>query len=188
MDCESCQTIVGKCRRRQRVAGEVVEDARWSTEKVVKSCRESRHGRAYVGDGVFSTVGIDPKRMVQLDQFEKYDRGGSIPAPDTEEGCPIRVDRLCPASPRRVGWVTAGKGQRRAEFGGRRRWSLTTRTKTFGFLFNRRFCSCAPPPSRVPFELRSRFLSTRFCQRSRLATDSLTTGMAAPLATPFESP
>ena len=59
-------------------------------------------------------------RMVQLDQFEKYDRGGSITAPDTEEGRPIRVDRLCPASPRRVGWVPAGKGQRRAEFGGRR--------------------------------------------------------------------
>ena len=48
--------------------------------------------RGYVAIGAFSTVGIDPKRMVQLDQFEKYDRGGSIPAPDTEEGRPIRVD------------------------------------------------------------------------------------------------
>ena len=59
-------------------------------------------------------------RMVQLDQFEKYDRGGSIPAPDSEEGVPSELTRLSLASPRRVGWVTAGKGQRRAEFGGRR--------------------------------------------------------------------
>ena len=38
-------------------------------------------------------------RMVQLDQFEKYDRGGSIPAPDTEEGRPIRVDPVVSGEP-----------------------------------------------------------------------------------------
>ena len=81
-------------------------------EKVVKSCRESRRERAYVGDGVFSTVGIDPKRMVQLDQFEKYDRGGSIPAPDTEEGRPIRVDPAVSGEPA-PSWMGSG-GERTA--------------------------------------------------------------------------
>ena len=45
--------------------------------------------------------------MVQLDQFEKYDRGGSIPAPDTEEGRPIRVDPAVSGEPA-PSWMVSG--------------------------------------------------------------------------------
>ena len=42
---------------------------------------------------------------------------------------PSELTRMCLASPRRVGWVTAGKGQRRAS--SRADDGVTTRTKTF---------------------------------------------------------
>ena len=72
----------------------------------------TRIRREYIAISVFSTVGIDPKRMVQLDQFEKYDRGGSIPAPDTEGGCPIRVDPAVSGEPA-PSWMGSG-GERTA--------------------------------------------------------------------------
>ena len=50
--------------------------------------------------------------MVQLDQFEKYDRGGSIPAPDTEEGRPIRVNPVVSGEPA-PSWMGYG-GERTA--------------------------------------------------------------------------
>ena len=53
---------------RQRVVGEVVMGA---------------HKLATASSRLWGSTRM---RMVQLDQFEKYDRGGSIPAPDTEEG------------------------------------------------------------------------------------------------------
>ena len=49
---------------------------------------------------------------------------------------PSELTRLCPASPRRVGWVPAGKGQRRVSSGADGR--VITRTKTFHFSNNRR--------------------------------------------------
>ena len=63
--------------------------------------------RVYVAITVFSTVGIYPKRMVQLDQFEKYDRGGSISTPDTEVGRLIRVDPVVSGEPA-PSWMGSG--------------------------------------------------------------------------------
>ena len=85
-----------------------------------KSVGEVVTGGHTMGSATSRLWGSTRMRMVQLDQFEKYDRGGSIPAPDSEEGVPSELTQLSLASPRRVGWVTAGKGQRRAKFGGRR--------------------------------------------------------------------
>ena len=90
-------------RRRSRLDFEVANLDGTSAEL------RTRIRREYIAISAFSTAGIDPKRMVQLDQFEKYDRGVSIPAPDTEEGRPIRVDPVVSGEPRRVGWVPAGK-------------------------------------------------------------------------------
>ena len=67
----------------------------------------TRIRRGYIAISAFSTVGIDPRRMVQLDQFEKYDCGGSILAPDTEEGRPIRVDPVVSGEPA-PSWMGSG--------------------------------------------------------------------------------
>ena len=57
-------------RRRSRLDFEVANLDGTSAEL------RTRIRREYIAISAFSTVGIDPRRMVQLDQFEKYDRGG----------------------------------------------------------------------------------------------------------------
>ena len=93
-----------------------------ATKIVDKSRQRSRHGRAYDGVGNFSTVGIDPYADGAVGQFEKYDRGGSIPAPDTEEGSPIRVDPDVSGEPAPSWMGYGGERTTSSQFGGRR-WS-----------------------------------------------------------------
>ena len=109
-----------KCQQsRHKVVGEVVTSAGsrsgWTT-------RIRRIRWAYVEVGAFSTVGIDPKADGAVGQFEKYDRGGSIPAPDTEEGSPIRVDPEVSGEPAPSWMGYGGERTTSSQFGGRR-WS-----------------------------------------------------------------
>ena len=94
-------------------------------ESSTKSSRTTRIRRirwAYDGVGNFSTVGIDPYADGAVGQFEKYDRGGSIPAPDTEEGSPIRVDPDVSGEPAPSWMGYGGERTTSSQFGGRR-WS-----------------------------------------------------------------
>ena len=83
-----------------------------------ESRRESRHGGQMYG-----SASSRPRDRTQADgavsHLELERSCGSIPA-GLRGGCPISVDPVESGSPRRVGWVTAGNGQRRAKFGGRR--------------------------------------------------------------------
>ena len=94
-------------------------------------------------------------RMVQLASSRSTTTGVRFLRRTQRRVVPLELTRMCPASPRRVGWVTAGKGQRRASSGADD--GVTTRTKTFVLLpfdsFCRRKQSCKDLlscPSRSP--------------------------------------
>ena len=103
--------------------------------------------------------GDRPKRMVQLDQFDMHDAGFDSCSGHREGAVPSELTRMCLECPRRVGWVTAGNGQRRAKFGSRR-WrsqpvpktivhptsdSFCLREQSSKYLFSCPF-KCSPPP------------------------------------------
>ena len=102
----------------ERVVGRVVKvSVEWTAESS-RSGRESRpSGQMY---GSASSRSRDRTQADGAVSHLELERScGSIPA-GLRGGCPISVDPVEFGSPRRVGWVTAGNGQRRAKFGGRR--------------------------------------------------------------------
>ena len=118
--------VVTVCGGRPRESSE--ESSRWADESSEESSRcavdgresrrESRHGGQMYG-----SASSRPRDRTQADgavsHLELERSCGSIPV-GLRGGCPISVDPVESGSPRRVGWVTAGNGQRRAKFGGRR--------------------------------------------------------------------
>ena len=79
--------------------------------------------------------GDRPEADGAVGQFEKYDRGGSIPAPDTEEGSPIRVDPDVSGEPAPSWMGYGGERTTSSQFGGRR-WSHHP-DKNFCFLVSK---------------------------------------------------
>ena len=135
--------------------------------KVVTSARRSsldgRRGYGEYGGHMLKSArsrlwGSTRKRMVQLASSRSTTAGVRFLRRTQRRVVPSELTRMCLASPRRVGWVTAGKGQRRASSGADD--GVTTRTKTFVcFLFEFR----NPPKTMRKFFGEILQLATQVC-------------------------
>ena len=85
-----------------------------------------------MGSATSRLWGSTRMRMVQLASSRSTTAGVRFLRRTQRRVVPSELTRMCLASPRRVGWVTAGKGQRRASSGADD--GVTTRTKTFVLL------------------------------------------------------
>ena len=134
---------------------------------VTRGVSEVVTGGHTMGSATFRPWGSTRMRMVQLASSRSTTAGVRFLRRTQRRVVPSELTRMCLASPRRVGWVTAGKGQRRASSGADD--GVTTRTKTFVLFpfdsFRRRIRSCKDflsypsrsPPSRIA---KSSFRST----------------------------
>ena len=145
--CKGCQQSSRSCvfRRQSRCLRTAVRLQSRRQESSAKSSRT--HGRRRSGTRVVSEVvtcghtmgsatsrpwGSTRMRMVQLASSRSTTAGVRFLRRTQRRVVPSELTRMCLASPRRVGWVTAGKGQRRASSGADD--GVTTRTKTFVLL------------------------------------------------------
>ena len=118
-----------------------------------------------MGSATSRRWGSTRMRMVQLASSRSTTAGVRFLRRTQRRVVPSELTRMCLASPRRVGWVTAGKGQRRASSGADD--GVTTRTKTFVLSSFDSFC-CRKQSCKDCFRVRRvRVVAYREKQTSR---------------------